>query len=298
MKSLIIRVKKHKPAHFWHFMMGEFLPIVANIAKNKPDKVILFHPRRRWNTVFDKFYKELGTNKTKIILKNNHHKAKKKQSRRRRILLRKMRRRKRMLQRKRTKKTKSKQRKTTEKRMSHKKWDWRWNGNDKKMCKLAIHHLKNLSDKKYGSYKDNKTLCLFRDKIKGDLRKMFNNRNFGADRRSFRDMDKISKIFKNVKYINTDNMPILKQISYFTNHNKLILEHGAGMVLSLFMNNGSKVIELIQPWKARKRNGAAQGLRRISNLKGYKLKRVIINNHRSILKKRKQLNTLSKKFMK
>ena len=54
---------------------------------------------------------------------------------------------------------------------------------------------------------------LYRDKIKGDLGKMFNNRNFGAGRRSFRDMDKIGKIFQNVKYVNTDNMPILKQIS-------------------------------------------------------------------------------------
>jgi len=284
MKTITIKVKNHKPAHFWHFMMGEFLPIVSNIARTKPDKVTLFNPKRRWNAVFDKFYKELETKKTKIILKNNLGGLNKKKPNRQRRIRQLLRRRRNIKQNKLT--------------MGYRKWDWQWNSIEKKKCKIAIKHLKKLSEKKYGSHKDGKTLCLYRDKIKGNLRKMFNNRNFGAGRRSFRDMDKINKIFQNVKYVNTDNMPILKQISFFTNHNKLILEHGAGMVLSLFMNNKSKVIELIQPWKAKKRNGAAQGLRRISNLKGYKLKRVIINNHRSILGKKKQLDVLSKKFMK
>ena len=133
---MIIKMRRNRPAHFWHFMMGEFLPVVSIIARTKSNKIILYHPRRKWNTFFDKFYEELQTNKTKIIFRNGSIKNKK--------------------------------------MIRHQRWDYGWNGNGKNLCRFAIRHLKILMTKKYKPEPSGgKILCLYRDEAKGDLKKMF-----------------------------------------------------------------------------------------------------------------------------
>ena len=71
MKYIIIDVKNNVRGHFWHFIMGEFLPIVFIIARLKPKVTILYNSHRKWDSIFDKFYKELNT---KIIYTNTPNK--------------------------------------------------------------------------------------------------------------------------------------------------------------------------------------------------------------------------------
>lgn len=252
MKYIMIDVKNNVRAHFWHFMMGEFLPIVFIIARFKPKVTILYNRHRKWDSIFDKFYKELNT---KIIYTNTPNKLPK---------------------------------------INYKKWDYRWNKIEQFKCKFAINYLKKLAKKKYG-IKNNKKICLYRDS--NEKINEFNNKNFGAGKRKFMDLDKLDNYFGELKHINCDGQPILKQISNFMNCNRMILEHGAGMVFCLFLNNHTKIIEIITPEKnSRKNDGAVQGLIRICKLNRYGLRRIIIPNKTSILQAENKLKNLQKNF--
>lgn len=250
----MINVKANVRGHFWHFMMGEFLPIVFIIARLKPKVTILYNRHRKWNTTFDKFYKELNT---KIIYTNIPSNLPK---------------------------------------INYKKWDYRWDKVEQFKCKYAIHYLKKLAKKKY-YLKNNKKICLYRASNKKINE--FTNENFGAGRRKFMDLDKLKNYFGNLNYINCDGQPILKQITNFTKCNRMILEHGAGMVFCLFLNKHSKIIEIITPEKngrKGKNDGAVQGLKRISKLNNFNLRRIIIPNKTSILQKEDRLKSLQKNF--
>ena len=67
MKIIQIIIKNNICTHFWHFMMGEFFPVLYLIFSLEPDKVILYNSKRKWNGPFDIFYKEINEN---IIFSN------------------------------------------------------------------------------------------------------------------------------------------------------------------------------------------------------------------------------------
>ena len=73
--------------------------------------------------------------------------------------------------------------------------------------------------------------------------------NYGAKKRAVRDLDKLQDIFTkyNVKsYLSTtDGLHLFLQIYPYINKKNIILGHGAGMVFTLFMENNSKVIEIL-----------------------------------------------------
>ena len=261
MKIIQIIIKKNICTHFWHFMMGEFFPVLYLIFSLEPDKVILYNSKRKWNGPFDIFYKEINEN---IIFSNK------------------------LIQ--------------NEKKFKYNSWDYQMNETEKKKCLFVIEYLKNLSFDKYGIQEKNKTLCLYRDnnnKLDNFFLKQYGDNKYGltgSKRRSYKNIKQLDKFINNVLYVNTDCLPILKQISYFIFHNKIILEHGAGMVFCLFMQNNTKIIEIIPLFKHNKKNGAAQGLKRICNLKNFKLRRIILENKDDILKKKDDLILLNKHF--
>ena len=261
MKIIQIIIKKKICSHFWHFMMGEFLPVLYLIFSLKPDKVILYNSHRKWNEPFDIFYKEIHQN---IIFSNK--------------IIRNV------------------------KKIKYNSWDYEMNKKEKNKCLFVIEYLKNLSFDKYGSQDRNKTLCLYRDvneKLDTYFLKQYGKNIYGytgAKRRSYKNIKEIHKFIGNILYMNTDELPILEQISYFIFHNKIILEHGAGMVFCLFMKDNTKIIEIIPHLKHNKKNGAAQGLKRICNLKKFKLRRIILENKDDILKKKDDLILLNKHF--
>ena len=262
--SIVINVKNNKTSHFWHFMMGEFLPIVFIIARLQPKVVILYNKNRKWGNLFDNFYKELGV---EIVFSN---------------------------------KIGGKIRK-----INYNKWDYKWNEIGKFKCKFAVNYLKYLAIKKYGFEREQSNDVLVQYRINKEeldifYKKTYGNSGFasyGANRRKFFGMDKLNEFLPNIKYVNTDGLPILEQISKYINHNKIILEHGAGMFFTLFMNKNSRILEFIPPKKIVIKNGAVQGLRRISNLLKFHLRRIIVANKTSVLKKKGQIINFNNNFL-
>lgn len=261
MKIIQIIIKKKICNHFWHFMMGEFLPVLYLIFSLEPNKVIFYNSHRKWNGPFDSFYKEIHQN---IIFSNKLIKNVQK--------------------------------------FTYNSWDYKIDKDEKKKCLFTIEYLKNLSFDKYGIRNKNKILCLYRDynkKLDNYFLKLYGNNKYGftgATRRSYKNIREIDKFIDNILYINTDSLPILEQISHYIFHNKIILEHGAGMVFCLFMQNNTKIIEIIPPSKYKKKNGAVQGLKRISNLKNFQLRRIILENKKDILQKKDEIILLNKHF--
>ena len=259
--KLTISVKDDICQHFWHFVMGEFLPIIHILQDKLPDEVYLYNSKRSWNSPFDKFYQELDFN---ISFVNS---------------------------------------KPTDTDVLHyKKWDFSWTPDDYQKCLKAVTYLKNLViNRGYHIDNSNHTLVHYRscnDELKKYFKKAFKHQKFGSkeygsDKRAVKNMDKISDYLDNVLLLNTDNQPILEQISHYINKDKLILEHGAGMFFVLFMNKNSKILE-IKTKSSKNKNGAVDGLLRIGEIKNDTVKRLIVRNNSCISNYKKELINISK----
>jgi hypothetical protein len=293
-KTIYIYVPFPKCKHFWHFMMGEFMPIVSIIAKTKASNVIIYNEERDWGDAFDKFYKDITTKSLRIKLVNAS-KLKKHPGIQKIIDL------------------------VKHYDITNYKWDWRWNTEDIKECNRAIRWLKKRSLKymedrantstrgivsNNSNNTSNNTIKSTRKKeviiqLRKDTQylttyfkkaKVGISNDYGAKRREVANLDKIPNIISkisdkniNSKSTSTDGLHIYAQVYPYINAKNIILGHGAGMVFTLFMKNKSNVVEIIPPDKVKELNGAAQGLKRIAKMKSFNLDRIILDNHKSIL---------------
>jgi hypothetical protein len=264
-----------KCQHFWHFMMGEFMPIISIIVKTQQSRIIIYNETRKWGQAFDIFYRNIENNNLQIYLQNiskndietkdiNNYK---------------------------------------QYDISDMKWDWNWTKQDEIDCMLAVKWL-TINTLKYMTseyntdhfnsiYKPNNKDIIIQDRRNNlDLSNYFNNENigtkdYGKEKRSVKDLDKLQTILsinkRIVSLIYTDGKHLYEQIYPYINKNNIILGHGAGMFFTLFMKKKAKVIEIIPPEKIIELNGAAQGLIRISHIKNFKIKRLLLKNHTSIL---------------
>lgn len=263
-----------KCQHFWHFMMGEFMPIISIIVKTQQSRIIIYNETRKWDKAFDIFYRNIEKNNLQIDLQNiskndidtiqNNYK---------------------------------------QYDISDMKWDWNWTKQDEIDCMLAVKWL-TINTLKYMTseyntdhfnsiYKPNNKDIIIQDRRNNlDLSNYFNNENigtkdYGKEKRSVKDLDKLQTILsinkRIVSLIYTDGKHLYEQIYPYINKNNIILGHGAGMFFTLFMKKKAKVIEIIPPEKIIELNGAAQGLIRISHIKNFKIKRLLLKNHTSIL---------------
>ena len=264
-----------KCQHFWHFMMGEFMPIISIIVKTQQSRIIIYNETRKWGQAFDIFYRNIENNNLQIYLQNI-----------------------------------SKNDIETKDINNYKqydicdmKWDWNWTKQDEIDCMLAVKWL-TINTLKYMTseyntdhfnsiYKPNNKDIIIQDRRNNlDLSNYFNNENigtkdYGKEKRSVKDLDKLQTILsinkRIVSLIYTDGKHLYEQIYPYINKNNIILGHGAGMFFTLFMKKKAKVIEIIPPEKIIELNGAAQGLIRISHIKNFKIKRLLLKNHTSIL---------------
>jgi len=250
-----INIKVPYCGHFWHFIMGEFLPVVYIMLRCKRNKYYLYNKNRKWGQCFDKFYKELGFN---IEFTNNLP---------RHYLM-------------------------ANYIAWDYKWSFNEKQKCKIVVNFLKKKAIKLYGNKNNSL-TNKILIQYR-KTDKNLEQYFLNNNiadklYGSSKRTFKDMDKIHTFIENSKYLYHDNLPLLQQIMFYLNENNLILEHGAGMVFILFMNHNSKILEIITPNKKREKNGAAQGANRLCYFKKAILSRVIIENNTSVLDHKDQI---------
>jgi hypothetical protein len=262
MSYLLVKIVNDKSHHFWHFMMGEFIPLCYLFStKPKDTKWILFHPTRNWGGgIFDSFYKELSTNGVNIKLVN----------------------------------------KQTEKFVSHvgfhEEWDFTWGDGGMERCKQGVQFIKKLSTDGIAvditATPSRGWLCQYRG-LNKKIKEYFMNANvgsrtYGTDKRQFFDvMDIHLHVSEDIYYRYSDDKSLFEQIREYTQgHVNIILEHGAGMVMILFMTWGEgSVLELITPRKFKSINGAEQGCVRICQLVDKKLHRVVIENKQSVLPK-------------
>ena len=122
----------------------------------------------------------------------------------------------------------------------------------------------------------------------GDGDTVFSIHSYGTDKRHFLDVTNIHlHVNEDIYYRYSDGKPLFEQILEYTQgYSNIILEHGAGMVMILFMDHGcGNVLEIITPQKFRSKNGAEQGCMRICEATGKKLHRVIIENKHSVISK-------------
>jgi hypothetical protein len=258
--SIVIKVKNYKSTHFWHQIMGEFMPVVSIIAKEKPQKVYLVNSRRSWKAPFDKFYLELGV---EIIFRNKINSLEKLPT------------------------------------FTYKSWEYGWDQNSYKKCMLAVEYLKSLiqpnilkEDRILVQYRDsNKELEEYFHRNFSGIKK-----TYGTNRRFFKDMKKINTIIPETEYIFADNEPLLSQIRPYLNKDKLIIEHGAGMFFVFFMKENSKIIEILTPEKFKTKQNADQSLRRICKNRNNILERVVVPNKGSIMLKKDEIIRKSKMF--
>lgn len=281
MNTIQIDVKDSKCAHFWHFCMGEFLPIISMIVAKRATKVILYNKSRIWGKTLDRFYKDIEGDDLKIIFSNK---------------------------------------KMNNKLFYYHSWDFDWNDRDIEKCFLAINWLKKRTIQYFRSkkifLKDNKSEVLvqlrknnkeFSDYYKSDtfqdtshLNMVRGSKKYGFDKRGYYDMEILKYYFKNkdVSFCYGDGKNIYEQIFPYINKENIILSHGAGMVFVLFMKNGSKVIEIITPQKYNGRDGSVQGLKRICIAKKNSLKQIVLKNKTSIKNINRKLFSLKSGFKK
>lgn len=274
MKTILINVHNEYCKHFWHFMMGELMPIVSIICKTKAFKIYLYNPKRKWGKAFDKFYMDMCDNKTiKINFINDKTMFKKD---------------------------------IKEFNIKNDKWDWEWTTKDKKrfnqaikwLTKETLKYMKSINTK-YLSPTLRRHDCLiqirkdilpltkyFRDEYPNIKNTVMDVKTYGAARRSIKDFHKIKKELKKYnilsKIVTHDGKHLYKQIFYYINKKQLWLVHGAGMFFSIFMKDKSNIVEIIPSAKMNEFNGAAQGLTRIGILKKFHIERIVIENNKSI----------------
>jgi hypothetical protein len=259
--SIVIKIKNYKSTHFWHQIMGEFMPVVAIIAKEKPQKVYLVNPKRSWRAPFDKFYLELGV---EIIFLNKIGNLSKLPT------------------------------------FTYKSWEYGWDQDGYRKCMLAVDYLKGLIESDTPK-EENKILVQYRDSNK-ELEEYFHKnfsgikKTYGTNRRFFKDMKNIHTIVPDTEYIYADNEPLLSQIKPYLNRSKLIIEHGAGMFFVLFMEEKSKIMEILTPEKFKTKKTADQSLRRICKNRNNVLERVVVPNKGSIMLKKEEIIRKSKIF--
>jgi len=280
MSTIVINVIDNKSAHFWHFCMGEFLPIVAIIAKLNPKKVYLFNPIRDWGKGLDRFYIDICEDDLKIEFTNKIR---------------------------------------SEKVLEYRCWDFDWNDHDIELCLEAIKWLKIRArkhlEKKNKNINRDEILIQIRKNNK-EMTKYYNDEfdenqakvqnqvkghsKYGFDRRGYYDMETLIYLFpnSNTRLCYGDGKNIYDQIIPYLYKKKLILSHGAGMFFIFFMEKGSKIIEIIPPHKYLSKCGAAQGLKRICLVQNNYLKQLILKDKSSVKVLNKKSFSFNHKFRK
>lgn len=243
--------------HFWHFMMGEFLPIMYVILKHKYKIVYLLKSKEDIPFPLNAFYYEVCKD-AKVELHITDEELPDVQY------------------------------------IAPLNWDWKNRKEEYKLLWIS-RYLKKWASSTTCNTKI-KT-CVVQDRcntrILDNFYKQYESHTnpigakrkiYGATRRHITNLkevaDKIQQEKQSlcVNYYQTDISSLRDQIQKYMCANDLILGHGAGMVHILWMQPKSRVIEIIPKSKYEIQDGAVQGARRLCKLLKFKLKRIVVEN--------------------
>jgi hypothetical protein len=252
MKTLYIQPAPTVSQHFWHFMMGEFLPIMYVVLKNEYTHVHLYKEGHKAGFPLNSFYDEVGGDHNVSI-------------------------------------TISSRKRRGHTYSTPLNWDWH---NHREQHKLLwiVKYLKHWACG--GAVpKPHTPLCIVQyrhnssvlDAYYADHETLPKRKTYGAHRRKVTNLDSLSVRLQRhygksaqVKRVCSDTLTLQQQITQYVNANVLVLGHGAGMVHMLWMQPKSLVVEIIPRTKAKDNNGAVQGCRRLCTIMGFRLERIVV----------------------
>lgn len=249
----VIYIKAHEGVsnHFWHFMMGEFLPIMYVILKGKYKTVYLKKSKSDIDFPLNAFYHEVCEDMNITLhITNEEYPGKQ--------------------------------------YITPLNWDWK---NRKEEYKLLwiTRYLKHWAQKDCRSKQicvvqdrsNSTSLDTFYLNYKNSPVK---RKIYGAKRRHITNLKEVVEHIRNdetlhlqVKYNDTDSNTLKEQIQQYVCAKTLILGHGAGMVHMLWMQPRSRVIEIIPQSKFDVHDGAVQGAKRLCKLLKFKLERIVVD---------------------
>jgi hypothetical protein len=254
--------------HFWHFMMGEFLPIMYVILKHNYKVVYLKKSKKDLDFPLHSFYDEVCKNAhvelhiTDKIQPNQHY-------------------------------------------ITPLNWDWQ---NRKEEAKLLwiTRYLKKWATTSACHQRNNTCVVQDRSNAKAldDFYKHYANSRikrkiYGAKRRHITNLEDVANRIQrdealslSVTYVHKDPKTLKEQIQQYVCANHLILGHGAGMVHTLWMQPNSHVIEIIPRSKFEVHDGAVQGAKRLCKILNFGLNRIIVEKTHSVVDVSKVLQLL------
>lgn len=260
MKTLYIQPSPNVSQHFWHFMMGEFLPIMYVVFKNKYTHVHLYKEGHKAHFPLNSFYEEVcGDNRVTITI--------------------------------------SSRQRSGHTYVTPLNWDWH-NHNEQHKLLWIVRYLKRWACG--GSVPKPQTpLCLVQDRQNTGVLDAYYAENetlpkrktYGAHRRKVTNLHSLTNHLQRhygkstrVKRVCSDHLTLRQQIMQYMNAKVLVLGHGAGMVHMLWMQPKSLVVEIIPQTKAKDNNGAVQGCRRLCIILGFRLARIVVEGVHDVVR--------------
>lgn len=274
--------------HFWHFMMGEFLPTIAVILKTAASKVRIVK-QSFFTCPFNAFYKELHIDVEIIkhlpsdVCPSDVHRPL--------------------------------------------RWNY-FNQGQKQLLIRAVEYLKDwsMSDSgdtspSSGSSSADPSIIIVQDRtthltlqkyfaetfateykkatfesidsfvnnVENESsctrRKSYRFNTYGTTARHVTNLKDIAKdlttTYQNceVQYQTDDHLTLKEQIQAYQSASTLVLGHGSGMLHILWMPPHSNVLEIIPKHRQLENNGYRDGCRRLCNLLGFRLRRIVVDDN-------------------
>ena len=271
-KVLHIRPPSGVSNHFWHFMMGEFLPIMYVILKHRYKVVYVHKPTGDLGFPLHAFYHEVcnDANVELHITDASHPPA--------------------------------------TQYVTPLNWDWANQHEESKLLWVS-QYLKrwaspHTTTTTCADEPPERTTWVVQDRSNAQplddfykqykmASKLVKRKVYGATRRQITNLKAVANRIRrtttngtlpvSVHYYDTDAHTLKEQIQQYSCANRLILGHGAGMVHMLWMQPDSKVIEIVPRHKFEQKNGAVQGATRLCKILKFDLKQIVVDtNHCSV----------------
>lgn len=239
--------------HFWHFMMGEFLPIMYVILKHNFKVVYLKKTKKDLEFPLHSFYDEVCKDAhVELHITDEDH--------------------------------------PNQHYITPLNWDWK---NQKEETKLLwiTRYLKKWATTSTCNQKIN--TCVVQDRnnaksldefYKHYTTRLVKRKTYGTKRRHITNLEDVANRIQSdnalalsVTYVHEDPKTLKEQIQHYLCANHLVLGHGAGMVHMLWMQPNSRVIEIMPQKKFDVHDGAVQGAKRLCNLLNFELKRIVVD---------------------
>ena len=258
MKKLYIKAPSNVSQHFWHFMMGECLPVLYVVLKHSYTNVHLVKEEHTTTFPLNSFYHEVcASHGIQILISSTPQKG--------------------------------------TKYITPLNWDWHNNGEEHKLLWIA-RHLKRWATKGAPAKKKTSShvrLCVVQDrqntsvldKYYRDTETLPKRKIYGSERRQITNLKNVAQRLQQhygnameVQLLGSETLTLQQQINQYVNANLLVLGHGAGMLHLLWMRPRTCVVEIMPRTKQKNNDGAVQGCKRLCRMLGFLLRRIIVRD--------------------